>query len=640
MADEREVVIRVKSEDEASATLKQTADNLQDVAAAQKNVEATVTAAAQAVQDQITAIRSSNGSLDEQKDALEAVRDGLVEVQHQAEATGEDGAQAFNFTVAAIERVNDELRTLKHEADNAAAAVVNVKSDDMDQFRHRIELATKAEQDLAKAFDEGSQEVGEKLGKLMGQQIKFKSEIEKTYGSIEKAPAVAREAYGKLTVSVEKATVEVRQFTHELNKQKEAAGLTQTQFNGIGDAFTKMLGPAGQSVTTLGAFASALTVGYETGHRFAESIGTDFSEMDRVTKGLAEKLKNVNSELANATVSAFTGDWKEAINALHAADASMNLTANAMSGYRAALAAGVTDIENVTEKQQELTKINEFHAAAIRNGTDGQTLWNEVVARSGGTIDGMTAAVQKLSPELDVLVRTRVSDEQASANWEARAKTVAAAIEDQSAKVRKLADEWKKQSNQIMDQVLASETQGKVTNGTTAELQHYSDVLKSLLPQAEQHYVALQQQAAAMQTALDKQDGLTAAQRGALQAQIDFTNAQVAAIETMGKHTAAASGAGAAILSSFAPVASILNSAAAAADNITSSLKGVENQSMLTAKALAEMGRAALTSTDPADKPTYIPGGDNPTVFGGFGKPGTTTPAPRPAPELGGGFGR
>jgi chromosome segregation ATPase len=253
------------------------------------------------------------------------------------------------------------------------------------------------------SVEQGSPRMRGQLDRLIIQQKNLEDAIEKSFGSVSEATPEVIAQYNKIEREIDQAKGKVRELTDELQEQRTELQEGGESWTGLGDAFNKAAGPAGALAAKAGLITAAFTEGWGIGSRWAQAMGTDMSELDRVTDGLNKKLGRMFAALADAAVEGFQGNWKAAANALREADAALILTEKELRGLKAAQDAGVEGFKGLGSEAAQLTKVSEFYTEAMRSGIEGQKLWNQAVSDSGGSSQGLLTAIDGLLPTLATL---------------------------------------------------------------------------------------------------------------------------------------------------------------------------------------------------------------------------------------------
>src|ERR1041384_4371307 len=118
-------------------------------------------------------------------------------------------------------------------------------------------------------------------GKVMIQQFeRLYAAVKRTFGTIANAPAEIQEAYHKAEQQFDRTTKKIQVASDAVDDQKEKLKEGGVAWTGLGDQINKALGPLGGTQVKILAIGAALKEGWELGHKFAQSIGTDFQAAD------------------------------------------------------------------------------------------------------------------------------------------------------------------------------------------------------------------------------------------------------------------------------------------------------------------------------------------------------------------------
>lgn len=700
---------------------KQGADGLNQITAAEQQLATGATdvkSALAAIDGVIDAFKTA--PIEAQKGALEGVRDELKRAEAEYASLGESAKDDTEAIRAKLADVEAELAKFG----DAAKAAGDKAEKSFSDLRKEAQQIADPVQRLGKlteiAFNEASGKVRvttRDINTLTAHVEAYKEEVTRASARGPVSPATLAQLQ-KYEDELEHVTQRVRKLRDAEEDQRKLTAESGYQFTTLGTLIQDASGKYGTLIAQLGLYAAATAGVIAAIKKVADEVGVEYSTYESWVKqikdtgvatntlavdlqaGLITALSNVGDETKD--VSDGFRDMERAIERWHARQA------NGMIGvrnYNAALAAGLPVMERAQAATNKSVAVGEFFERTLKLGREGQRLWNEAVAKGGDTAAGLATAIAALSNDLETAEKRALASGKAIASWgdlvyEANRK-VTDAEQSRIDATKKAYDE--------------SKLQEEVTNGTTESLSRYTDEIKKFLPNAELHSQALLKRANEMQRALDIQDGLTAKERAAHQALIDYTKALVtssaeheknnAYLEAMNrlmedhnrilgvsekqlasatdevKRATEAYGADSEITKqaiekkdaltksieiqkdrveamkkalsdtsateqtdklhgSLEKVAGVKMGAAVseiskirdAVNEATTAVTTLGSASAITTQQLADMGRAALGSSSASDKPTYIAGGTpNPNAF---------PESDRPAPVLGGGFGR
>lgn len=256
---------------------------------------------------------------------------------------------------------------------------------------------------LEKKIQSGRQVTAADVG-AMTQQFGFLREsINAAFGSLEQAPQEIQDAFALAEKQTEEADQAVRKFTASVEDHRSELDQAGERWTGFGDAIQKALGPSGAAFAKLTLAVGVATQAFQQYRQFAEPLGADFSEWDRLVDSLGTKFVRMNSELGNAAIALFSGRLTDAKNALSAADAALILSTDAHKGYKLALDAGLEGLEAMIGRQDELVKIQNFHTDAMAAGKAGQDLLRQALEQADGSAEKYVDAINKMLPALDAL---------------------------------------------------------------------------------------------------------------------------------------------------------------------------------------------------------------------------------------------
>lgn len=256
---------------------------------------------------------------------------------------------------------------------------------------------------LEKKIQSGRQITAADVG-AMTQQFDFLREsINAAFGSLEQAPQEIQDAFALAEKQTTEADAAVRKFTRSVEDHRSELDQAGERWTGFGDAIQKALGPSGAAFAKLTLAVGVATQAFQQYRQFAEPLGADFSEWDRLVDSLGTKFVRMNSELGNAAIALFSGRLKDAKDALRAADAALLLSTEAHKGFKLALDAGLEGVDAFLGRQEELVKIQNFHTDAMAAGKAGQDLLRQAMQQADGSAEKYVEAINKMLPALDAL---------------------------------------------------------------------------------------------------------------------------------------------------------------------------------------------------------------------------------------------
>jgi len=296
----------------------------------------------------------------------------------------------------------DKIRVATEKFGDSGVKEANNLSNAFQNIQHAADK-------LEKKIRDGKEVTAKDVG-AMTQQFDFlKESINAAFGSLEEAPKEIQEAFQLAEQQTEQADAAVRKFTDSVQDHRTELNEAGERWTGFGDAIQKALGPAGAAFAKLTLAVGVATQAFQQYRQFAEPLGADFSEWDRLVDSLGTKLVRMNSELGNAAISLFTGNLKDAKNALEAADAALVLSTEAHKGFKLALDAGLEGVEKLVDRQDQLVQIQKFHNDAMAAGKAGQDLLRQALDQADGSANKYVEAIDKMRPALDAL--KKVTDE-------------------------------------------------------------------------------------------------------------------------------------------------------------------------------------------------------------------------------------
>lgn len=256
---------------------------------------------------------------------------------------------------------------------------------------------------VARKSNQGKAIVAADLTVMVQQFRELELAIESSFGSVENAPAEFQEAFGKARQQLDATTEKVRESTAAVKDHATTLDQAGERWTGLGSAVKKAAGEYGVLLGKIGLIVAAFKQGWEVGSEFARQTGADMTTLDKVTEQFKSRLGAMNNELSNVAVSLFSGNLKEAgLNAI-AAGRALDLSKEALEGYKIALQFGVAEAEKFMDKTDELVELQEAYATALDAGKEGQELLYEAWNKADGSAKKFLDELNKVKPELDAL---------------------------------------------------------------------------------------------------------------------------------------------------------------------------------------------------------------------------------------------
>lgn len=379
-------------------------------------------------------------------------------------------------------------------------------------------------------------------GNLMLQQFTLlKNEIDRAFGSLNKAPAEIQAAFKVAESQFGATTTKVREMTSAMKDQSATIKGAAGEWSGFSDQFRKMLGPAGELVVSIGAVGGALTEGINIGMQFNKAIGADMSGAEQAAGELKDKIRLVIEQWAQGVVTMTdnSGGIRKAIS----------LTANEFKGLEAVQAALGHELENYKDHMVEVGRaeqlygqiqkdseigsqllgkarkegagvlgeymtsmelagtIEQTHQKLVKLGSEGQRLWNEIYADGKGKLVDIVVAIENHKTAIaDV---TKLTKEEITAQ-----EGLEKALNDTAAARVKAIDIEKKQVDLVVNQE-------KVEDGLTNSIRNKLGEINASMQVKEGREIPLTLlQIAQLETMVKGTMGLSDAERNHLQATI------------------------------------------------------------------------------------------------------------------------
>jgi chromosome segregation ATPase len=221
------------------------------------------------------------------------------------EAAPAEIRQAFDLAEDQLRSAKRAIDTVKGAADDVTDSLKKTgkQGDEAgDKLKDAFARADKQYDKLRETIDQGSPEMGEQLRRLVGIQINLRNEIERTYGSIDRATPEAIANFKRLGQQVEAAKGEVGNLTREMDKQTAGVRDASTAWRGLDSVVSDAAGKMGKfGIAAVGGFA-ALREGWQVGMQLNKLFGTDMSLWEEAIEKFGKKVGIVISKIADVVV--------------------------------------------------------------------------------------------------------------------------------------------------------------------------------------------------------------------------------------------------------------------------------------------------------------------------------------------------
>lgn len=307
---------------------------------------------------------------------------------------------------------------------------------------------------------------------------------------------------------------------------------------------------SGTLAVQLGAVAAALYVAVQGGSALAETNAANRDTIDDLVTGvktllpnlaeLRSKLDGIQTAGQNAQASLTSGEFRGAANDLTAMAIAAGKGRQEMALFYDLLRQGFSTLEATRIAADDNRAALEAYNQAREQGGRSQELWNQAVRTAAGDAETLSKRIDFLKRQLDD-EKTRIEATTEAQKENNAAKREAISIAEQKADSIGRLLSVEEQALQIVSSAQIHLAQA--TNGTSLAINQALTVISAYIAESDRHAIALGNEAAALQQALNMTDGLTKAERERIQAVIDLAknaNDLTVAEQNRGKELAAA----------------------------------------------------------------------------------------------------
>jgi peptidoglycan hydrolase CwlO-like protein len=279
------------------------------------------------------------------------------------------------FKIEGTETGRQEIDKLRTSLEGLGDGGKKVSQGFVDVFQN-IERANDR---VTKKITDGSV-ITERDGKVMIQQFELLKEmIDKTFGSVEKAPQEFQDAYKKAEAQFDSTTKKIRTATDAVDDQKEKLKEGGVAWTGIGDQLNKVLGKyGGLQVAALAAMA-ALKEGWEIGTSVAKAMGADVElttqAWDAFSKSAGSVAQVFLTDGFSSGVAQMRAHFKNLGDTLFDSGA-------AMKNFNTVVGLGIDRVTALGLSTDDLKKIVDAYTLAQQGGAAGLKLFNDTVAQT------------------------------------------------------------------------------------------------------------------------------------------------------------------------------------------------------------------------------------------------------------------
>lgn len=180
-------------------------------------------------------------------------------------------------------------------AENAAEAYRKA-SGGSDDYEKRTKRLQNSLNELYKRIENGGAVSVGAVAKIATQHELLRREIERTWGSIDKAAPEVVQHYKAIGVVLERTKGMVREVNDAVNDSRDELGKYGAQWNGLGDGIEKLAGKHGVLVGQIGLVVTAWREGWAAGKQFGEVIGVNYDAWN----GFVGNVKKTTTPTVNA----------------------------------------------------------------------------------------------------------------------------------------------------------------------------------------------------------------------------------------------------------------------------------------------------------------------------------------------------
>jgi len=416
-----------KAEGAIGVTAEQAA---QQVTVAVQQIEQATVDAAAATQQLADAQANATNAGTELSDAEARAAEGVQHLQEAATETtetieelGEAGKKAGDDVASGAEHAKRGLDTIKPAADKAKeslsglgndAAGAGAKLDEsFAQVAPRIKATETAIATLRSAVKDGV--ISKTAVKDVAVQFELlKQQIIETYGSLQNPAALeARAQYEALGAEIQVLIEQEAQLALVAREAGEAFDIQSGKIPSAGKAVESVTGQYGKLGLQMGLYAGIAAIALGA----AEKLANAFDDDAKATEHYKQKVADLAVSFKHATYEAGgeflnllgklgAGEKEETSATVELEHALENLafglqnTKEASAGLRAEQQAGLPILERMKSSTEQMKAIGDFYALTLSRGALGQKEWSQVVKESGGTLEGLLAAIERIGPKM------------------------------------------------------------------------------------------------------------------------------------------------------------------------------------------------------------------------------------------------
>lgn len=424
--------------------------------------------------------------------------------------------------------------------------------------------------------------------------------LQKAVDSLDgKAPKELTDALAKAEAQVKKVTQEFGELDDAVKDNAANVKLAGDNWPGLTNAMEAAGGTMGTVVAKVGLVTGALKEGWQMGLQFSEWIGTDMSELEKLTDSIAHRIGVIVrssfdglvsiANLAMAVMSGNTDEMKRAWKDLQDTGAStFKALGDAVSMSADEFEKAHPKVKKHTEEIEKNTKAAKESVVVYKSTADVQ---KEVIERQTKLLEQATEFEKKKKAEEEAIrkstaalmdaehaIARRTSDMQYFAR---EVEAGRAAVEAQAAEVAKLTEKYGandpmtlgaiEKQKQLEAALAKSNEQYKTAEDDVAKYTDIQDKAQSAIDRARENLKKL----------ADEQEKLKKAMSTALEPLIDWTTKA---------HGAASAGQA---------LADATGKVAAPADQAATAMKKAADSGPGAAKAISDLAAAAAPAADP-----------------------------------------
>jgi len=387
-------------------------------------------------------------------------------------------------------------------------------------------------------FDRKFQTTGDvgpgELEKIIKAQTRLQIAIERSGKSLDELGPDAKAAFDTFEREATQATQTVQRLETAVDRNKVAAQSLAQGWGGLGDAVGQAMGKHADVAVQFSIIEAGLNSIHDAIQKTEEQMGTaqlggatlsqTFVDLKDHVRNVAVAMQKSADDVAAAAdvlgrtppnadaIKTFYDEYQLALDKIGIAYLSGK---DGQLAFQAALDAGLPRIEATYLANAKTNEVLEFQQQTLAAGKEGLAIWREAVEKSGGTAEGFSKQIERLTPVLASMAaitdEVRAAADRATAGWKAHRD-----------EIEKVAKEQEKQIELTTKQVEQQLELHTAMDGMTEPLKHYLDWLLYAVPNVDNLTKAWGINVAKAQESLNSAVGLTAEEKKRYQGLIDL----------------------------------------------------------------------------------------------------------------------